>query len=168
MVNALYGRRVPNSHAYMPARRGRSIARSVSQRPHTRSVGQFAASQAMTSQMQTKPVPQISFTCPVCSHRAKHAVQVTRGRHVGTFWRAHFICEKCHRIAYCANELALGALLGILLAAFAISFGSTLLEGQLGLDQWLSVPITTLLGIPLLWLTCRIVSRHLAQWEPVR
>jgi hypothetical protein len=122
----------------------------------------------MTTQMQTKRISQLSFKCPVCSHRAKHALQVTRGRHVGTFWRAHFVCEKCHRIAYCANDPALGALVGVLLAAFVIFFGFTLLEGQLGLSQWLSVPITTLLGVPLVWLTCRILSRHLAQWESVR
>ena len=118
-------------------------------------------------QMQTKCIRQLSFRCPVCGYRAKYARQVTRGRHVGTFWHAHFFCEKCHRIAYCANEVALGALLGVLLAVFTIFFGFMLLEGQLGLSRWLSLPIIMLLGIPLVWLTCRILSRHLAQWEPV-
>lgn len=118
--------------------------------------------------METKRVHQLSFKCPVCAYRAKHALQVMRGRHVGTFWRAHFVCEKCHRVAYCANEPALGALLGVLLAAFAVFFGFRLLEGELGLSAWLSLPIVTLLGIPLVWLTCRVLSRHLAQWEPVR
>jgi len=118
--------------------------------------------------MYTKRMPELAFECPVCGYRAKHALQVTRGRHAGTFWRAHFICEKCHRIAYCANEIALGALLGVLLAAFALFFGFTLLEDQLSLSRWLSLPIITVLGIPLVWLMCRIFSRHLAQWEPVR
>jgi hypothetical protein len=122
----------------------------------------------MSKEMQTKRIRQLSFKCPVCGYRAKHALQVMRGRHVGTFWHAHFICEKCHRIAYCANEIGLGALLGVLLAAFAIFFGFTLLEGELGLSRWLSLPIITLLGIPLVWLMCRILSRHLAQWERVR
>ena len=99
--------------------------------------------------MQTKPLHQLCFKCPVCSYRAKHAVQVTHGRDVGTFWRFHFVCENCHRIAYCANDFALGALLGVLLAAFAINFGITYLEGELGLSQWLSVPITALIGAPL-------------------
>ena len=119
-------------------------------------------------QMQTKPIQHLSFSCPTCGYRAKFAVQVTHGRYVGTFWRTHFVCEKCRRIAYCANDLALGALLGALLTAFAVHFGFTYLEGQLGLSQWLSVPITTLVGVPLTWLTCRILSRHLAQWEAVK
>ncbi len=118
--------------------------------------------------MQTKRIHQLSFKCPICGHRAKQALQVMRGRNVGTFWRAHFVCEKCHRIAYCANEPALGALVGVLLAAFGLFFGFSLLEDELGLSPWFSLPIVTLLGVPLLWLMCRFLSRHLAQWEPVR
>lgn len=118
--------------------------------------------------MRTKPIHQISFKCPACGYRAKHALQVTHGRHAGTFWQAHFVCEKCRRIAYCANEIALGALVGVLIAAFAVFFGFNLLEQELGLSPWLSVPMIALLGVPLVWLMCRILSRHLAQWEPVR
>ncbi len=116
----------------------------------------------------TKRVRQFWFQCPSCGYTMNYALEVVGGLRAGRFWRPTFICENCHRLAYCANAFTFGALLGVLLAAFGLLFGFVFPGDQLGLSTWLSNILTAVVGIPLAWFTCRLLSRYLAHWEPAR